>query len=284
MPNLSPRAPAVPPTLAAGLLLASIPILDSLHLPHPTATAAIEATGASRSRAYEVKAAIEQALPDLVRPPGRPSAPLPEPAPLDAVVAILRKINHYMKDHPGCVHSGPERYGYTDGFRFLVLDLWAQHKKLDLAAFAEATQLPHGTMKDWLRGGRKDVQNIESVNAAQIPVDKAKGPRIETILDAHKTWEGKFKDFCDHIQFHLHIPWGRTTIAKVLKAHGVRFPKRRRGRTPDEKATRGSFETFFGGGMWSADGSPLNVVVNGQTFTYNLELNVDTHTAALVGM
>ncbi len=71
--NLSPDDPAVPSSLAAGLLLASIPLLASYELPHPTATAAIKATGASRSRAYEVKAAIERALPNLVRPPGRPT-------------------------------------------------------------------------------------------------------------------------------------------------------------------------------------------------------------------
>ncbi|MDP6943216.1 MAG: hypothetical protein QF464_03620 [Myxococcota bacterium] len=282
MPQLSPAGPAVPSSLAAGLLLCSISLLSSYELPHPTATAAIEATGVGRSRAYEVKAAIAAALPDLVRPPGRPTAP-PTPS-LDETVALTREVARYMMDHPGCVHGSPQRHRYSSGFHRFVLELWERHTELGLAPFAEATLIPPGTLKDWVRGGRDAVADLERVNLATVPGDKAKGPRIESTLAAYKPWKGSFGAFCDHVQLHLHIPWGRTTIGDVLDVYGLRKRKRRRGRRPDEKALRGQFETFFAGAQWSADGSPLSVTIDGQTYTFNLELNVDTHTGALVGI
>ncbi len=283
MPHLSSESSAVPPTLAAGLLLVSIPLLAAHDLPHPTAKAAIAVTGTSRSRAYEVKAAIIDALPKLVRPPGRPAAP-PPPRSSSETEVITREVARYVMDHPGCVHGGPLRHRYSDGFRHFVLDSCAQHDKLDLASFAKAVLIPLSTLRDWLRGGRDAVEKPEPGNLAKAPQDKTRGPRIESILAACKTWKGSFRSFCDHVQLQLRIPWGRTAIASVLDVHGLRKRKRRRGRRPDEKALRGQFETFFAGSMWSADGSPLSVTIDGQTFTFNLELNVDTHTGALVGM
>jgi len=283
MPHLSTGEPAVPPTFAAGLLLISIPLLAAHNLPHPTATAAIEAMGVGRSRAYEVKVAIIDALPELVRSPGRPAKP-PTSPPTGETETVTRAVAHYVMDHPGCVHGGPQRHRYGDGFRVFVLELCATHRELELVAFAEAALIPLGTLKDWLRGGHEAVEKPEPGNLAAAPRDKAKGPRIESILAAYENWEGDFRSFCDHVQLQLRIPWGRTTISGILHAHGLRKQKHRKGRRPDEKATRGQFETFFGGSMWSADGSPLTVTIDGVTYTFNLELNVDTHTGALVGM
>ena len=284
MPRLSCTGPIVPPSLTGGLILCALPLLDDLGLPHPTATAVIAATGCSRSRAYEVKAAIEATVPDLVRAPGRPQGPAPVP-PSSETEVITRAVAGYLMSHVGCVHGGRPRHRYSDGFHHFVLELWERHTHLGPARFAEAVLVPRGTIKDWVRGGRDAVDDLEQQpDRRQQPTDKAKGPRIESILAAHQTWKGSFKDFCGHVQLHLHIPWGRTTIGDVLEVYGRRKRRRRRGRRPDEKALRGQFETFFGGAQWSADGSPLTVTVNGQTFTFNLELNVDTHTKALVGM
>ena len=283
MPNLSLKGLAVPSSLAAGLLLCSISLLASYDLPHPTAMAAIEATGAGRSRAYEMKAIIEDALPDLVRSPGRPMASPPTPTP-DETAAITREVTRYLMEHPGCVHGSPERHRYSGGFHRFVLELWERHTEIGLASFAEAIVVPLGTLKDWVRGGREAVVELERVNLAKQPGEKAKGPRIESILAAYKPWTGSFGAFCNHVQLHLHIPWGRTTIGDILDVYGLRKRKRRRGRRPDEKALRGLFETFFPGAQWSGDGSPLSVTIDGRTFTFNLELNVDTHTGALVGI
>ncbi len=65
---------------------------------------------------------------------------------------------------------------------------------------------------------------------------------------------------------------------------GVRQPKKRPGRSPDEKALRHAFVTFFAGAQWTADGCEVTAHVDGQPFSYNLELCVDTHSGAFVGL
>src|SRR5690606_772164 len=46
---------AVSPLLAAGLLLAAVPVLRSFDFAHPTVSQILSATGASRSRAYDLR-------------------------------------------------------------------------------------------------------------------------------------------------------------------------------------------------------------------------------------
>ena len=79
MTNISHEALNVPPSFSAGLILAALPLLAEQNLPGPSAKAVVE-LGVSRSRAYEVKAAIIDALPGLVRSPGRLLAPIPSKA------------------------------------------------------------------------------------------------------------------------------------------------------------------------------------------------------------
>src|SRR5690606_20734620 len=109
-------------------------------------------------------------------------------------------------------------------------------------------------------------------------------PRIQTILAAWERWEGPFTVFCDHVKHELRIPYGRSFIAKVLEVHGVRKPRRRPGRSPDEIALRNSFTTFFPGAQWVGDGMQVPVAVNDECFTFNLELDVDAYSAAVVGV
>ncbi len=220
---------------------------------------------------------------ELVQPPGRPAAPAVESS-SSSGADLSRELLRYVMEHPGCVHGSPQRHRYSDGFRLFVLALWTQHEDLDLAAFVEAIQVPRGTFRDWLRGGRDAIANLDRPNLAAAPTDKAKGPRIESVLAAYRAWDGSFPSFCDHVQLQLRVPWGRTTISDILDVHGLRKKKRRRGRRPDDKALRGQFETFFPGAQWSGDGSPLSLTVDGVAYTFNLELDVDTHTGALVGM
>ncbi len=199
-------------------------------------------------------------------------------------VALTRAVLDYVMDHPGCVHGTPKRRRYADVLRLFILVRWAGCKDLDLTTFSEAVRIPYGTLRDWIRGGRQDIENLTAPDLTSQPRDPVKGVRTESVLAAYKVWTGSFADFCNHVQLHLHIPWGRTTIGEILHVYGVRKRSPRRGRRPDEKALRGQFETFFGGAQWSADGSPRNVVVDGQIYTFNLELNVDTHTTAQVGL
>jgi len=83
---------------------------------------------------------------------------------------------------------------------------------------------------------------------------------------------------------HLRLELGKTLIANILFAHGVRRPARRPGRSRDEHALRGAFETFFAGAQWVADGKQVEVVIDGEVLHVNLELVVDAATDAAVGI
>jgi len=107
---------------------------------------------------------------------------------------------------------------------------------------------------------------------------------IETIVTQWRSWEGSFTDFCDHLQRHHRIPFGRSFISNVLEELGERTPDRRSGRSPDERALRGAFETFFPGAQWVGDGTPVEIHFGEQSYTFNLELMVDAHSDAFVGI
>ena len=104
------------------------------------------------------------------------------------------------------------------------------------------------------------------------------------MLAQWSSWCGTFCGFCKHVQTHHGIPLGRTAIASILEHAGERQPSKRRGRSPDEAALRGAFESFFPGAVWVGDGSELDVELEGQRFTFNVELVVDAHSDAFVGI
>jgi hypothetical protein len=250
-----------------------------LGLPHPTAKQILDAIGARRSRAYELRAHIEAMLRELLRPPGRPpkaAAQLTSDAP-----EITRQVLEYVGHHPGCIATGTHRNLYSIGFRQFVLELLESHRDLTLESFAIASTVPLGTLKDWLRGGTEGLQPSERRKA---PMDLGcRGPQIETVLAEWDRWKGPFTAFCEHIQIHCRIPFGRTLIRTILEAHGVRVPARRRGRSPDEQALRGAFETFFPHAQWVGDGTLVPVQVDNEIFTFNVEMDVDAYSDAFLG-
>ena len=276
---------AVCPTAVTALLLLARRFGQALELPIPQVAQILNATKVSRSAAYEVTSSLVELLPTLVRPQGRPQKQAPEEtSPSDSEAAQLTHAAlEYVMRHPGCVHLDRVRQGYNDGFRHFVLEQRRAHASLDLEVFAAAFHLPLGTMKDWLRdpsaGPNEQVQ--ESPSTAP-PV--AELEHIQTVLDAWRRWQGTFVDFCAHVRCDLHVPFGTTLVTHVLDAHGARSPARRKGRRSDEVASRGAFVTYFPGAQWVGDGMTLPVVVDGQRFTVNLELNVDAHTGAFVGI
>lgn len=278
MNTLSTEHPAVIPLVIAGLLLAAIPYLRSLELSALSAADVIGATGAGRSRAYEVKAEIEAFLPGLARPPGRP----PEPE----LVPVLRpditgQTLEFLMAHPGAVEGDGARRRYSDAFRHFVLDLCATYKDVSIPEIAAAVHMPEPTLKDWLRGGV--VATPPEKNLATNPVPDPTGPQIETLLAVWQGWSGSFGGFCTHVQQDWRLPFGRTLISTLLTAHGVRFAKRRSGRSPDEDALRGQVLTFFPGAQWVGDGTMLQITLDGEPFTFNLELMVDPASGAFVG-
>ncbi len=274
MPILSSLSPLV----TAALLIVAIPQLAALGLPHPTASAVVEGLHVSRAQAYELCSRITALLPAAQRRPGRPTAPEP---PLADTGEISRLALHFVYDHPGAVTALGHRRRYSDDFRRFVLDLLAKNRELPLPALADGLQIPIGTLRDWLEGGVADTAPVATL-AGVAPRDPT-GPQIETILDQWSRWKGGFGAFCRHVQHDWRIPFGHTLIADLLAAHGVRFSKRRSGRSPDEDALRGQFETFFPNAQWVGDGSPIAVLVGSESFTFNVELMVDPCSGAVTG-
>jgi hypothetical protein len=275
---VSPCPSALKPCLHAALLLAAGESARALGLSHPSVTEILECTGAGRSRAYELRGELLRRLPELQRSVGRPPQPPVPPLAAELRAELSAQMLGYVIAHPGSIAAGAERYRYSDGVRRFTLELRERHAQIALDAFARAVRIPVNTIADWLR----------TPSAAEPPAEAKPTPdpallRIETLLEAWRRWSGDFGDFCTHVREHLRIDYGHTTIGRILEDHGERHPRRRPGRSPDEKALRGQFETFFPGAQWSGDGSPIAVEVAGERFVFNLELIVDPHTGAFVG-
>lgn len=274
-------SPAISLSVVAGLLLAAREHQLRLGLVSSGVEQIVEKTGATRSCAYEAKAALLDLLPRLVRRVGRPTAPASPPSP--TTEAITREVLRFVLDHPGCVHGGTERRHYSESYRRLVLDLREKHPGLGVEELAHALAVPVDTLRDWLRVGAPPAAN-PGVRAANPDAPAAGDLHLQAVLAEWDTWEGDFIAFCDHVKEHLRLPYGRTALAAILEAHGVRLRKRRAGRSPDETALRETFETFFPGAQWVADGTQVAVSVLGTRYVFNLELNVDAHTGAFTGV
>lgn len=281
---------AISPLIHAAVLLVGRTLCMHWGLPCPSVAAIVSATGASRSRAYELSHALIALLPTLIRAPGRPATPAAAASELyDASAAALtREVLRYIMRHPGCVDRGCERQRYSEGFRRFILDLRDSHMAIALEAFAFATEIPVGTLKDWLRMSttRADVAEApEPQGSTQTARDaELESLHVQTVLDAWRRWQGSFIDFCQHVQRNLLVPFGRDLVRRILEVHSQRSSLRRPGRGPDELAMRGSFRTFFAGAQWVGDGMQVPVFIDEQRFVFSLELNVDAHTAALVGV
>jgi hypothetical protein len=278
MPGIAEKLLSECPVAATGLLLVARALSDSLNLPAASVGTILAATHVSRSTAYEAHDVLVELLPTLIRPRGRP--PKPTPAPTDESTALTRAVLGYVTHHPGCVQRGRVRQHYSDGFRRFLVELRAEHTAIDVESFAAAVDVPLGTLKDWLRD---PTPTAETDAPAVPPPPDAESAQMQTVLDAWMRWEGTFLGFCEHVRADLLVPFGRDAVARILHVHGQRCPAKRTGRTPDERALRGAFRTFFPGAQWVGDGMQVPVVIDGQRFTFNLELDVDACTGAFTG-
>jgi hypothetical protein len=190
---------ALPPVWLAAVLLLGRTIGEEHGLACESVDAIITATGASKSRAYEVAGELAATLPTLVRAPGRPAKAQPAASP-DTATAVTRAVLAYVMKHPGCVDRGAERQRYADSFRRFVVELRTQHEQLELDVFADAACVPRGTLKDWLR---------EPSSPGDVPVEDMPAPtsapsvemlHVQTVRDAWARWSGSFVDFCAHVQ------------------------------------------------------------------------------------
>jgi hypothetical protein len=276
----------VSPLAQASVLLLARTLSQHFALPHPSVEEILGATAASRSRAYELMATLVALLPTIVRPVGRPAAQTPATPSVPNDAAVTLEVLDYIMRHPGCVRSHPQRQWYSNGFRHFILALRERNSTISLEAFASLVRVPEGTLKVWLSPSvappspSPEPTCTEAANAEGYTLS----PRIEAVLTAWATWEGTFGDFTNYVRNDLRIPMGRQLIAYILEATGVRLRNKRRGRSPDELALRGGFETFFPGAQWVGDGKKVSVTVDEDTFALNLELNVDAHSGAFVGL
>jgi len=255
-------------------------MLADLGLPHPTAAQVLDKTGASKSRAYELRAEIRALLTTLVRPPGRPVA---APPPRVDTSAISRAVVAFLMNHPGAVTGTPTRRRYSDGFRHYVLELAEQHSDLDVGVVAEAVGVPAPTLQDWLATPPPPPATEPPPTAKAETEPDPTAPRIASVVDAWSRWQGAFSPFCVFVRGALAIPYGDTLIGRILATHAGRRPKRREGRSPDEKACRDALQSFFPGAQWFADGSKIEITLNDHAFVFNWELDVDGDSGAFVG-
>ena len=274
-------APVVQPAVLGALLLLALRHLRELSLPLPTAAQVLAAVGASKSRAHELIPRVEAMLVDVVRPSGRPPTPA---APAASTADLTREVLDWLMRNPGAVHTGPRRNCYQASFRRKILELRERCHEPSLDDFAAAVRVPVETLRDWLRVERPEPEpEPKPAPKSQSRIAAIELARIQALLAAWRDWRGHFQPFCQHVREHLGLSLGDTLIGNILDMCGVRRRERRAGRSPDEQALRRRFETFFAGAQWTGDGSPLAVWVDDERFLFNLELMVDTHTAALVG-
>lgn len=295
MPVVAEVGAPVSPLLVAGLMLAAARYLRDLGLPCPSVDQILAATDASSSRAHELCNAVLAVLPSLQRPVGRPPAP-PRLGALDTAPALLREVHAYVCHHAGCVFGGSERLRYSDAYRHFVIELREQHADMALEHFADAVMIPLGTLKGWLGAGvdddEHDKNNKDSApegadsddSGADLGDTAQASGHVQVVLSCWETWRGSFGDFCKHVREEQRVPFGRSILSDILLVHGKRWPQRRGGRSPDERALQGAFETFFGGAQWVGDGWSVPISINGHRFTYNVELDVDAFSDAFVGL
>lgn len=274
------------------MLLAARLLGEPIGLEMPPTKAILAAAGVTRSRAYEAAAQVVDFSSRLKPRVGRPPVQTePAPRPRDSE-AVSRAVLGFVMTHPGCVHGQGERQRYGDGFRRFLVELRAEYAALSLEDFAASAAVPLGTLRSWLMATSRETTSDPAGAAAAVPdaaVIPSSSPslttaHIDTVLAAYGGWCGSFRDFCEHVQRELCIGWGRDTIAHVLELHGVRRPQRRGGRSPDELALRGSFQTFFPGAQWVADGMSVPVRIGSEVLKLNFELQCDAFSGAFVGI
>lgn len=76
----------------------------------------------------------------------------------------------FIARNPGCAQVSGTRERYTDDFRQFVLELGWRYPDVTMAEFAASIDLPQGTVEDWLRGGRRDVDTT----AREAPTSDAR--------------------------------------------------------------------------------------------------------------
>ena len=270
----------------AALLLLARPHLHRLGLAQVSAKAVLEATGATKTRAYELADTLCTRLDELVAPRGRPVTSREVNADRDqTLLKIARAGFEYLHRHPGAAQHSERKRDYSDGFRDFVVSQCEEHHSLDIADIAQTLGLPATTVCGWRRAASGDVERAsdasDASDASEANGDESEpvapswstgpsGLHVQTVLARWSSWRGTFVGFCEHLRRDHGVPFGRTSIATILAHAGERKPSKRPGRSPNERALRDAFASFFPGAVWVGDGSELVVELEGQRFDCNL--------------
>jgi hypothetical protein len=281
-------AATLSPSLLAGTLVFASRHLEALSLPHPTHAQILAATGAGSTRAYARAQEIEAELRTLDRPVGRPRKVVSPPAPSSHEELQARLLAFFL-EHPGCVAKKQRRRSYSDGLRRFLVTLYEEYQAhLSFEEFARLVQIPEKTLRPWLRL-REDTSTEHADNAGRDGErsddnvhERIHVTELERLATAWDTWTGSFEVFFRYARQELGVTAGKDYVRNALEALRAR-PVRRRGTAPDQTALRQSFETFFPGAQWVGDGTELTFTLNGEPFTFHLELFVDADSAALAG-
>jgi len=206
------RASEIPPVAVAGALLAVRNQALQRGLVMSSVDQIVSAMDTSRSRAYEIKDTVVALLPTLVRPPGRPRIE-PAPTPSGQHAALSLEALCFVMRHLGCLQVGGERARYSGHYRRFVIELRERHAEVMPSEFAEAIQIPLGTLQDWMRttsarnhaaaaadphqqAGRGATDSLEDHAGAEVTDPRpatehdARHAQIETVLVAWSAWCG----------------------------------------------------------------------------------------------
>ena len=255
-------------------------LLDQLDVELPeTVDEIVDLTGCGTSQPYLWVECIEEMLGELGESRPVEDDP-PNPTVHNALLEVACRVRDYLAHHPGAVERSEKRTTYSDAFRRFVLEFRSPGQAgadLTVEQFAEATGVPLGTIKDWLKAA--PLENPEDEPETSRGVGST-DPQTATILEAYDRWDGTHSGFCKHLRDHHRIDASDTHIAHVLEAAGLRAPNRRaRGR---ETETVG-FTELFPGAQWTGDGTSWVVEIDGQSFVFNLEAIVDVASNGIVG-
>jgi transposase InsO family protein len=320
MATLPDPAPSLKPSVnAAVLLLARDVLRDTDTAPPWTAAQIVSLTGASRSQAYAMRERLLSSCAALHERPGRPERQPPS----DRIIEdVLRAVRDYLFEHAGAVSLRDDRTRYSDGFTAFVVGLVAPGalaEGLAVAQLADATGVPHGTLKSWMwlpssstpgedqgcptphePGTASDVTSSDGDGSSTTDEDDGAGtapttdedfdpaslaidPDVATILFEYPRWCGDFTSFVEHLRKHHRLRHGMTFVSTVLQAVGLRRPKPRGG-PKMAPWSRDTFRRLFPGAQWLGDGTELAITVAGQPCVFNLEAVLDVHTNAVTGI
>jgi transposase InsO family protein len=200
-------------------------------------------------------------------------------------------VRDYLADHPGAVCPSAERTHYTDGFRRFIVGLVAMGHPgatLSVADLAFATNVPEGTLKDWLSpvpippAPPLGKESAPAKDGAESPTVLIHDAHLRLIVTLWTSWRGPFQGFCHMLRAEHQLPYGDTFVGNFLDAMGLRA--RRPHRPVEAPWSSDTFQSLLPGVQWLGDGKQVAIRWGEDTFVFNLEAILDVASNALLSL